>query len=220
MTFTVEDIKKMSPLRKALVICLVFLLLGYFYYLYFLEAMLDKKVKLTERLSSVNQEITEKQIFARQIEKYRKEVDALKKNLHVALAKLPERKEIPGLLHSVSEAGRKVNLEFLLFEPMNEVPKEGFYAEIPVKVEAIGSYHNIAIFFEKVGKISRIMNITDVSIRLKKEPEEEGENKKDDEEKKKIEEGEDTLLICSCIVKTYMFLEKEVKKSVATTGRK
>ncbi|TSA51943.1 MAG: hypothetical protein D4R45_07770 [Planctomycetaceae bacterium] len=205
MAFTLEDIKKMSPLRKALVICLVFLLFGYFYYIYFLEAMLDKKAKLTERLSSFNQEIVEKQIFARQIEKYRKEVDALKKNLHVALAKLPERKEIPGLLHSVSEAGRNVNLEFLLFEPMNEVPKEGFYAEIPVKVEATGSYHNIVTFFEKVGKLPRIMNITDVSIRTR-------ENTK--------EKSKNDNLICSCIVKTYMFLEKEVKKNVAAAGRK
>ena len=207
MALTLEDIKRMPPLRKALLIGLVFLLLGYFYYFYFFQDMLAKREKLAERLSSVNQEIAEKQIFARQIKKYKEEVDALKKNLQVALAKLPERKEISGLLDSVSEAGRGVDLEFLLFEPMNEVPKEGLYAEIPVKVEVAGSYHNIAIFFEKVGKLSRIMNIADISIKTG------GDTK---------ENGNTHHLICSCIVKTYMFLEEKevINKSVATTGRK
>lgn len=206
MALTLEDIKRMPPLRKALLIGLVFILLGYFYYFYFLQDMIAKRGELAERLSSINQEIAEKQIFARQIEKYKKEVDVLKKNLQIALAKLPERKEISGLLDSVSEAGRRVDLEFLLFEPMIEVSKEGLYAEIPVKVEAAGSYHNIAIFFEKVGKLPRIMNIADISIRTIEDTKEKSEN---------------DYLICSCIVKTYMFLEeKEVNKSVATTGRK
>jgi type IV pilus assembly protein PilO len=206
MALTLEDIKRMPPLRKALLIGLVFLLLGYFYYFYFLQDMLAKRGELTERLSSVKQEIAEKQIFARQIKKYKKEVDALNEDLRIALAKLPERKEISGLLDSVSEAGRRVDLEFLLFEPMNEVSKEGLYAEIPVKVEAAGSYHNIAIFFEKVGKLPRIMNITNISIRTIEDTKEKSKN---------------DHLICSCIVKTYMFLEeKEVNKSVATTGRK
>lgn len=206
MALTLEDIKRMPPMRKALLIGLVFILLGYFYYFYFLQDMIAKRGELAERLSSINQEIAEKQIFARQIEKYKKEVDVLKKNLQIALAKLPERKEISGLLDSVSEAGRRVDLEFLLFEPMIEVSKEGLYAEIPVKVEAAGSYHNIAIFFEKVGKLPRIMNIADISIRTIEDTKEKSEN---------------DYLICSCIVKTYMFLEeKEVNKSVATTGRK
>jgi type IV pilus assembly protein PilO len=206
MAVTLEDIKRMPPLRKALLIGLVFILLGYFYYFYFLQDMIAKRGELAERLSSINQEIAEKQIFAKQIEKYKKEVDVLKKNLQIALAKLPERKEISGLLDSVSEAGRRVDLEFLLFEPMSEVSKEGLYAEIPVKVEAAGSYHNIAIFFEKVGKLPRIMNIANISIRTIEDTKEKSKN---------------DYLICSCIVKTYMFLEeKEVNKSVATTGRK
>ncbi len=216
MAFTLEDIKRMPPLRKALIIGLIFLLLGYFYYFYFFQDMLAKKEKLTERLSRVNQEIAEKQIVAKQIKKYKKEVEDLKENLQVALAKLPERKEISGLLHSVSEAGRGVNLEFLLFEPMSEIPKEGFYAEIPVKVEVAGSYHNIAIFFEKVGKLPRIMNIADISIKTRQDKKANGNNHD---------------LVCSCIVKTYMFLEekavdqktvnkKAVKKKAASKGHK
>ena len=202
MAFTLDDIKKMSPLRKTLVVCLIFLLLGYFYYSYFYEGLLEKKVRLADRMSSIQQEIAEKQILIKQIEKYKKELAGLRENLQVALTKLPEQKEIPGLLNSVSEAGRSVDLEFLLFRPMDPVSRE-FYAEIPIKIEVTGSYHNVALFFEKVAKLSRIMNIKDISIKRK-------ENMED----------MSYTLVTSCFVKTYMFLEKVDEKSGAVPGSK
>jgi len=190
MAFSLDDIKKMSPLRKGLILCLIFLLLGYFYYSYFYEAALEKKRGLSDRLLSLQNEIAEKQLVVKQIEKYKKELVVLREDLRVALTRLPEQKEIPGLLDSVSEAGRKVDLEFILFQPMDPVSRE-FYAEIPVKVEVTGSYHDIALFFEKVAKLPRIMNIVDVSIK-----------------RKKSEEEKSYTLLTSCLVRTYMFLEK------------
>ena len=73
---------------------------------------------------------------------------------------------------------------------MDPVSRE-FYAEIPVKIEVTGSYHNVALFFEKVAKLSRIMNIKDVSIKRKGNM-----------------EDKSYTLVASCLVRTYMFLEK------------
>ena len=204
MALTLDDIKKMSPMRKALIICLVFLLLGYFYYSYFFQDMLEKKGKLAGDLSGLQQEIAEKQLVVKKIEQFRKELAILEESLRVALTRLPEQKEIPGLLGSVSEAGRKVDLEFLLFEPMEPVPKE-FYAEIPVKIEVTGSYHNVAFFFEKVAKLPRIMNITDISIKRRGDA---------------SGRSESPSLVTSCFVKTYMFLEKVDEESAAAAGSK
>lgn len=201
MAVTLDDIKNMSTMRKVILVCIVLLLFAYLYYSYFYQAALEKKSKLDVRLSSLQQEIAEKQIIAKQIEKYRKERDAMKEDLQVALTRLPEQKEIPGLLDSVSEAGRRLNLEFLLFEPLTTVPKE-FYAEVPVKVEVIGGYHNIVFFFEKVAKLPRIMNITDLSI------------------KKGVAKDNIDSLTASCLVKTYMFLEKEGERKAAVPGSK
>ena len=193
MAITLDDIKNMSTMRKVTLVCIILLLFAYLYYSYFYQAAFEKKGKLGVKFSSLQQEIAEKQIVAKQIEKYKKERDALKEDLRVALTRLPEQKEIPGLLDSVSEAGRRLDLEFLLFEPMGPVPKE-FYAEVPVKVEAIGGYHNILFFFEKVAKLPRIVNITDISI------------------KRGNIKSEIDSLTASCLVKTYMFLEKEDEK--------
>ncbi len=201
MAITLDDIKNMSTMRKVTLVCIILLLFAYLYYSYFYQAAFEKKGKLGVRLSSLQQEIAEKQIIANQIEKYKKERDALKEDLRVALTRLPEQKEIPGLLDSVSEAGRRLYLEFLLFEPMGPVPRE-FYAEVPVKVEVIGGYHNIVFFFEKVAKLPRIVNITDISI------------------KRGNIKSEIDSLTASCLVKTYMFLEKEDEKKAAVPGSK
>lgn len=204
MALTLDDIKNLSPMRKAFLVCLIFLLLGYLYYAYFYKDAFEKKGKLTERLSSIQHEMTEKRRVVKQIEKYKKELTVLRKDLQIALTKLPERKEIPVLLDSVSESGRKEDLEFLLFEPTHPVSQE-FYAEIPVKIEVTGSYHSVVLFFEKVAKLPRIMNVTDISIKRR------GNVDEDDES---------NTLVTSCIVKTYMFLEKADEKSVAVPGAK
>lgn len=204
MTLTLDDIKNLSPMRKAFLVCLIFLLLGYLYYAYFYKGAFEKKGKLAERLSSIQYEMIEKRRVVKQIKKYKKELTVLRKDLQIALTKLPERKEIPVLLDSVSESGRKEDLDFLLFEPSLPVSKE-FYAEIPVKIEVTGSYHSVVLFFEKVAKLPRIMNVTDISIKKK------GNVDEDDES---------NTLITSCLVKTYMFLEKVEGKGAATVGSK
>jgi type IV pilus assembly protein PilO len=76
---------------------------------------------------------------------------------------LPEKKEIPSLLTAISRAGRDVGLEFLLFQPGAEVPKE-FYAEIPVSINVVGPYQNIALFFDKVARLFRVVNINDIAM--------------------------------------------------------
>ncbi|MGW8222754.1 MAG: type 4a pilus biogenesis protein PilO [Syntrophobacteria bacterium] len=80
-----------------------------------------------------------------------------------ALKLLPDKEEIPALLSSISNLGAQSGLEFLLFQPQKEVNRN-FYAEIPLKIEVTGPYHNVATFFDKVSRLSRIVNIGDVKM--------------------------------------------------------
>jgi type IV pilus assembly protein PilO len=86
----------------------------------------------------------------------------------IAMRALPEKEEIPSLLTSISKSGQDVGLEFLLFEPKSEVKKD-FYAEIPVAMNVIGGYHDLAIFFDKVARLSRIVNIVNIDMARSKE---------------------------------------------------
>jgi len=77
---------------------------------------------------------------------------------------LPESKEIPDLLHQVSNMGRDSGLEITLFRQQGENIKE-LYADVPVEMAVRGGYHQLALFFEKVRQLDRIVNISDIGMK-------------------------------------------------------
>lgn len=232
MAITLDDIKKMSPQMRALAIGLIYIIFGYFYYFYFLQADLEKRGNLQTKLHELEQQVATKEKLAAELGKYTKGVDALKEEFKTALTKLPIRKEIPELLQNVALSGKNAGLNFLNFEPQPPVKKpiggpaatdqktpdnkppeqkppaqkpvdgkaqtakppleEGdYYEEIPVKVTVTGGYNSTAAFFAKVAGLPRIINIEDVSM---------GDAKP--------VKGKGPLLTTSCIIKTYMFVQK------------
>ncbi len=117
MAIDLEGLKKLSPKVKILIACLVFILIGYFYYMFFLGDVLAKKTALDTKLAELQQQVAEKEKTVAQLGKYIQEVNALKESFKVALQKLPNEREIAGLLSSVVLAGKGADVDFLLFEP-------------------------------------------------------------------------------------------------------
>ena len=224
MAITFDDIKKWSPKRKAIALGLICLLLGGAYYSLFLQSLMDQKGSLETKLSELQEKVQEKQGLAAQKGKYVREVNTLREEFKIALTKLPDQREIPGLLYSVAQAGKDSSVDFILFEPKQAEKKpreaedlgvkppaakaaaqkpgdktpnpkeEQFYEEIPVKVSVTGNFHSTVTFFEKVAKLPRIVNIEDISM----------------SETKDVRRGR--LLVTNCVIKTYMFLEKMDEK--------
>lgn len=227
MAITVDDIKKLSPKAKAAIIVVAVILIGYFDWFYFLSASIEKKASLEKKLEEVQTQVKGKERAALQFNKYKADVAALIESYKIALQKLPDQREIPGLFHSVAQAGKDAGIDFLLFEPKAAIPKgmdktqekqkvsallkpsdqrtaansrqnappqeiETFYEEIPVNVTVIGTFPNIVYFFEKVAKLPRIVNISDISMG----------------ERKDIK-GKGFVINTSCTIKTYMFVDKK-----------
>ena len=214
MAITLDDIKKMPAKTKALIFALLFVLLGYFYYFFFFQSLYEKKVGLDTKLAGLKQQIEAKQLIVREIQKSKKELTAMRESLEVALTKLPERKEIPGLLASLAKAGPEVGLDFVHFEPLpppkppeakadtkekstdkktaaqTAVELEKFYDEIPVKVVISGGFHDTVRFLGSVAKLPRIVNVTDITM----------EGSKDGKEEERLS--------TTCVMKTYVFVEK------------
>ncbi|HRY34522.1 MAG TPA: type 4a pilus biogenesis protein PilO, partial [Smithellaceae bacterium] len=123
MAITANDIKKLSPQAKALIVIVVILVIGYLYYFYFLSDLIAKKATLEKENQDIQVQIKQKEKVALELNKYKGEVDKLTDNYKVALLKLPDQREIPGLFHSVSLAGKDAGIEFSLFEPKPAIPK-------------------------------------------------------------------------------------------------
>ena len=76
---------------------------------------------------------------------------------------MPDSKEIPDLLTSISVLAVDTGLEVVKFSPKQEVIKD-FYAAVPVFIELEGTFHQLATFFDEVAHLSRVVNISDIKI--------------------------------------------------------
>ena len=100
--------------------------------MFFLQAALEKRIALGAKLTALQQEVAEKEKTVAQLDQYIREIDQLKESFKVALLKLPNEREIAGILSSVVLSGKSAGVDFLLFQPTppekKEPPKE---LEIP-----------------------------------------------------------------------------------------
>ena len=190
LSLSLDDVIKMPAKRKGIVILFILLVLGYMYFFFYLQPAIGKRTEFKDNLETLNKQIESRQRLVQEIEAYKKDIAKLEENLKDALAKLPEQKDIPLLLTAISEAEMEAGLDNLLFKPSEPVAKD-FYKELPVNIVVEGSYHDIALFFDRISTLSRIVNITDIRIDHSKE------------------KRQGNILTAKCLLKTYMFMETQ-----------
>ena len=161
----VEKIK--MPIRIAIFLGTLVLLAGLFVYFVYLPKS-EEIAQTREEIAKLQQKLNQAIVRARALKKFEAEYAEVDAQFQEALKLLPNTKEIPSLLKSITQLGTDSQLEFLLFSPQRERP-QGFFMEIPVSIELKGSYHNVAVFFDKVGQMERIVNILNVSMTPVKE---------------------------------------------------
>jgi type IV pilus assembly protein PilO len=163
-----EKIEKLAPWQRlAIVAAVVVALFGAATWLVYLP-LYDEITELENKLQGLEKKLATAKINAAELGKFQAKMQEAEAQFKIAMRALPEKEEIPSLLTNVSKSGQDVGLEFLLFEPKPENKKE-FYAEIPVAMNIRGDYHNLAIFFDKVARLSRIVNINNIAINRGKE---------------------------------------------------
>jgi type IV pilus assembly protein PilO len=140
------------------------LLIGTTFWFYLYGDVRERVVQLKERHADLTTQIAKERALAKNLEGFRAEVQQLDADLRVALLELPDKKEIPDLLKSMSTLANQSGLEESLFRPMPEVHRD-FYAEVPVSIALTGTFHQVAIFFAHVGKLSRIVNISQIAVK-------------------------------------------------------
>jgi type IV pilus assembly protein PilO len=172
---------------------LFLLILGYFYV--YLPGD-DKRAKLAEEVGSVRADRDKKRALSANLPKLQKELQEWDLKLKAAVAQLPDRKEIPDLLSSLSTKARESGLEILLFRPRAENFQE-FYAEIPVDIVVRGGFFNAVTFFDEVGKLNRLVNIDNIDLKNPKVG------------------SEPVVLDISTLATTYRFLDDAERKKVA-----
>lgn len=119
--------------------------------------------KTKKDIANIEQQLARARITAARLPQFEAEWAQADTQFKEALKLLPNTKEIPNLLKTITQLGSDSQLDFRLFSPQRERAQD-FYVEIPVSIEVRGNYHHVAIFFEKVGSMERIVNILNVSM--------------------------------------------------------
>jgi type IV pilus assembly protein PilO len=159
-----EFLENLEPRRKlALAIGAPLLVLIAFYF-FVLGPRMTRTAGLREHIDSMLQDLDRKNAETAQLPDREKEVEELDRRLKVAITRLPDEKEIPDLLSSISNLGRDSGLDILIFRQKPEEYQE-FYAEVPVEMQVRGGYHQVASFFDAVSRLDRIVNVSDIGMK-------------------------------------------------------
>ena len=196
MALTVDTIQKLPKSKKILLLAVILIVLAgaYIYFLYLPEKReLDA---LNAKYNTLAIQLQESKNIHHNLAKFEAEVNELNAQLAVVRTQLPDEREIPELLKTVSSLGKESNLEFTLFRPKPEEPQQ-FYANVPIDLAVIGHYHDLGLFFDKVSKLPRIINVVNFNMTRTKEA------------KGKVEVKDDTAIKASCLLTTYRFVEQK-----------
>jgi type IV pilus assembly protein PilO len=176
-----------APGRYGALAGVVVVVLGLYYFTMFGPVQANLRSS-QQQLAKLQGEIAEARAVVANLDGFRTRSEELAKKYETARERLPNATELPVLLTDISSLGKKSGLEFRKFRPADEV-RRGFYAEVPISVEFSGTYHDIAVFFDRLSKLSRIVNISEFAMTLR------------------TESGEAPVLNVSGVARTFRFIE-------------
>lgn len=192
-----EDFKNLNPKdvgawpaapRVAVLIGLFVLILVGGWWFFWQEQLdtLDAKRQDEQRLK---EEYVSKKRQAVNLDLYTQQLNEIDRSFGALLKQLPNKSEVEALLVEINQAGMGRGLQFELFKPGQESMKD-FYAELPISVKLVGSYHDFGAFAGDIGRLSRIVTLNNIAITQNPQ-------------------AKDGSLMMDAVTKTFRYLDEE-----------
>jgi type IV pilus assembly protein PilO len=220
-----------NPLTKlplmgqlAVAVVLAALIGGLFYYLQWQDMVAQEDQKTTE-LSALQSDIRNLEVTANKLQEFQREVALREAKLEMLKRILPADKETPELMKKVQDLATQSSLSVKKFNPgatvNKEFPVEGapppkpgapapkpgqgqsaeYYQEWPINIDVTGTYHNLGMFFDRVGRLSRLVNVGTIRIKNQLTP-----------------RPSNTIQV-SCIATTFVYVEAQPAAQGGAGGR-
>ena len=152
------------PVRGFFVLLVFLVVAGVAWYFF----VLQEDAPILERAQSEEQDLRKqfetKQQRAANLEAYKGQLAEMERSFGAMLRQLPGKTEVPNLLVDISQTGLVAGLSEKLFQPAAE-KFNGFYAELPIKIRLVGSYHQFGQFVSGIAALPRIVTLHDIEIR-------------------------------------------------------
>lgn len=189
-----EKISELPVAQKVFLFVGTLLILGSLFYLVLFRGQLDTVTALDNQIVAQKNTLIRLKAAKARIKILEKQIAQSEQEFEAILKLLPDKKEIPGLLDSVSRLGADVGLENILFQPEPE-RRHQFYATIPVRLDLVGTFDDLGVFLDSVSKHDRILKVKSLTLTRNKKT-------------------QLSLLAVKCELVTYRFLKHpDVKKA-------
>jgi type IV pilus assembly protein PilO len=168
--------------------------IGAFYYYYYYEQ--PTRADITSRqsqLQALKADIAKGYETAKRLPAFQAQVADLEGRLENLKSVLPAEKDAADLLRRLQTVATQSNLTIMSFKPAATVTKQ-LHAEWPITLQLEGTYHNLASFFDRVGKFTRIVNISGLDVKGKDKPE------------------PNATITATCVATTFVLLDKPAPK--------
>ena len=162
--------------------------IGAFYYYYETPVRADMTARMTQ-LIALKADIVKGHATELQLPQFRSQVMDLEGRLENLKSVLPEEKDAADLLRRLQTVASQSNLTIKTFKPSATVMKQ-LHAEWPIALELDGTYHNLALFFDRIGKFTRIVNVSALDIKGKDKPD------------------RNSSITATCVATTFVLLDK------------
>jgi type IV pilus assembly protein PilO len=171
---------------------------GAFYYFYAMPAQAEMDGRRLQ-LAALRADITKGSTVANQLNQFKSQVAELEARLESLRAVLPEQKDVADLLRRIQTLATQSNLAIRSFKPAASVTKQ-LHAEWPIALQLDGTYHNLGMFFDRVSKFSRIINISNLDIKAKDRP------------------LPNSTITADCVATTFVLLDQKAVAAAAATA--
>jgi len=192
---------------RAFFVLLVFVVLGSVFW-YMLVWNEDRPIlqKAEADELDLKTQFENKQQRAANLDAYKAQLAEMERSFGAMLRQLPGKTEVPSLLVDISQTGLAAGLQEKLFQPGSE-KSNGFYAELPIKIKLVGSYHQFGAFVSGIAALPRIVTLHDIEIAPLKEGSGEKSTNYDN-------------LVMDVTAKTYRYIEDEGGGKPAAAAKK
>jgi len=180
-------------------VVLVIVVLAALYY-FLMVPQLETKAKVEREYHEVQLELGRLKSIQQNIAKHRKEYEQMQELLQEVMRQLPESKDIPNLLRSVTSVTEETRLKVKQFEP-RQMKHKDFYSEMPFEIKFQGRFSSLASFLDGVRKLERIISVADFTVEAKGPP-------------------NNVHLEGSCNANAYVYLREPIKKPPAKGAKK
>lgn len=160
----INNIGNWPPLAKGAVIafiCVIVLGLGYYFDT---QNQIEDLNRVEAQEQKLKSEFESKQAKAANLDAYKQQMTEMEESFGTMLRQLPSKTEVADLLVDITQTGLASGLQFQLFKPGSEVPRE-FYAELPIRLVVTGDYHRFGDFVSGVASLPRIVTLQNIIIK-------------------------------------------------------